>query len=123
LETFAEVTASATQEFGTGNHVYFFRRAPILINSLTLCGDDSSAEVGLVIMVMIVVMVVSAIFGMYMSSLFLWRVVVRTIFRMDMLFMLVFHLLFIVIMIMSVVMVGTHLRCSITYASEHGEGE
>jgi hypothetical protein len=72
---------------------------------------------------MIVFMIVSAILSVHMISLFLWWMVVRTIFRVDMFLMLVFHLLFIVIMIMSVVMVGTHLRCSITYASEHGEGE
>jgi hypothetical protein len=68
-------------------------------------------------------MIVSAILSVHMISLFLWWMVVRTIFRVDMFLMLVFHLLFIVIMIMSVVMVGTHLCSSITYASEHGEGE
>lgn len=123
METFAEVTASATQEFGTGNHVYLFRRAPVLVNALALHAHRGSAEFALCFVVVIVVMPVAAIFGMHMSRLLLGRVIVRTVFGVYVPFVVVVHFLFIVVVVVRMIVRVAHLRRGITHAGQQGNGD
>lgn len=125
METFAEVTASATQEFGTGNHVHLFRRAPVLVNALALHAHRGSAELALrfVIVVMVMVIVVTAIFGVYVHCLLLRRVIVRTVFGVYVPFVVVVHFLFIVVVVVRMIVRVAHLRRGITHAGQQGNGD
>lgn len=121
METFAEVTASATQEFGTGNHVYLFRRSPILIHPLALYAHRSGAELALCFVIM--VMVVTAFFGVYVPRLLLRRVVVRAVFGVYVPFVVVVHFLFIVVVVVRMIVRVAHLRRGITHAGQQGNGD
>ena len=123
METFAEVTTCATQEFGTGNHVYLFRRAPVLVNALALNAHRSSAEFALCFVVVIVVMPVAAIFGVYVPRLLLRRVVVQAVFGVYVPFVVVIHFLFIVVVVVRMIVRVAHLRRGITHASQQGNGD
>lgn len=121
METLTQIAAGATQELGTGNHVHLFRRAPILIHALALYAHRSGAEFALCFVVM--VMPVTAIFGVHMSRLLLRRMVVRAVFGVYMPFVLVLHFLFIVVVVVSMVVRVTHLRRGITHAGQQGNGD
>ena len=121
METFAEITASATQEFSAGNHVHLLRRAPILIHPFALYAHRSGAELAL--RFVIVVMVVTAIFGVYVHCLLLRRVIVRTVFGVYVPFVVVVHFLFIVVVVVRMIVRVAHLRRGITHAGQQGNGD